>query len=126
MCPSLSATSIDDRGYETCLSPSRICKSWSYFSTGCDLPNKNAGFCAIFSCNFLCGVVIFASQKSPVLLARSRGGQSRGIFLSGERAASRRETRSPAALSIQPLCVDTELQIQKEDTRTYGKCKEDV
>ena len=86
-------------------------------------PNKNAGFPHFFSCNFLSGVVISRRTTSPVLLARLRGGQSRGIFLSGERAISSEALLFSPQFS-KPVHWHRDL-IQKEDTRSYGKRKED-
>jgi hypothetical protein len=87
-------------------------------------PNKNAGFLRFFSCNFLSGVVISSRTLPPVLLARLRGGQSRGIFFSGERAAAKRGAELLAAVFFK-ACATTQRSIQKEDTSTNGKCKED-
>jgi hypothetical protein len=87
-------------------------------------PNKNAGFQHFFSCNFLSGVVISGRTIPPVLLARRRGGQSRGIFLSGERARGQRGAELLAAVFF-TACATTQRSIQKEDTSTNGKCKED-
>ena len=75
-------------------------------------PNKNAGFPRFFSCNFLSGVVISGRTIPPVLLARRRGGQSRGIFFSGEWAAAS-EAPSWSPQFFQSLCNDTEINPER-------------
>jgi DNA-binding protein HU-beta len=87
-------------------------------------PNKIAGFFALFGCNFISGVVIFASQKSPVLLARVWGGGSRGIFLSGDRRALQSEapcfTPHP---SLENLWRDTEIKPRKRTIELMANVK---
>jgi hypothetical protein len=87
-------------------------------------PNKNAGFPHFFSCNFFSGVVIFASQKSPVFAGSTEGRPKQG-YLFGRCTTPRPYPRgggcSPQLLKAY---ADTEIKLKKEDTSNHAKQKD--